>query len=71
MALGPYAGYDPLLVKILEFFRSGVEPVRRDETIEIFTFMQAADVSKKKGGIPVDTEPVLADARKKAGKIKF
>jgi predicted dehydrogenase len=71
MVLGPYAGYDPLLVKILEFFRTGQEPVLREETIEIFTFMQAADVSKQKGGIPVETEKVLAEARKKAGKIKF
>jgi len=71
MALGPYAGYDPLLVRILEFFKTGLEPVRREETIEIFAFMQAADVSKNKGGIPVEMEKVLADARKKAGKISF
>lgn len=71
MTLGQYAGYDPLLVKILEFFKTGQEPVRREETIEIFTFMQAADVSKNKGGIPVETEGVLDDARKKARKIKF
>jgi predicted dehydrogenase len=71
MTLGQYAGYDPLLVKILEFFRTGQEPVRREETIEIFTFMQAADVSKNKGGIPVETEGVLDDARKKTRKIKF
>jgi hypothetical protein len=45
--------------------------VNRKETIEIFTFMQAADVSKEKGGIPVETEKVLADATKKAGKIRF
>jgi len=71
MALGPYAGYDPLLVKILEFFRTGVEPVRREETIEIFAFMQAADISKKKGGAAVDVQKVLAEAGKKAGKISI
>ena len=71
MALGQYAGYDPLLVKILEFFKTGQEPVRREETIEIFTFMQAADVSKNRSSIPVEMDGVLADARKKAGKIKF
>jgi hypothetical protein len=71
MALGPYVGYDPLLVKILEFFKTDQEPVKREETIEIFTFMQAADVSKKKGGISVETEKVLADASKRAGKIRF
>lgn len=71
MALGAYAGYDPLLVKILEFFKTGVEPVRREETLEIFTFMQAADISKQKGGVPVNMEKVLADAKKKAAKISF
>jgi predicted dehydrogenase len=71
ISLGSYAGYDPLLIKILEFFKSGVEPVKREETIEIFAFMQAADVSKQKGGVPVAIERVMADAVKKASKIKF
>ncbi len=71
MSLGTYAGYDPLLIRILEFFKTGVEPVKREETIEIFAFMQAAEVSKMKGGIPVDVEKVMTDARKKAAKISF
>jgi len=71
ISLGSYAGYDPLLINILEFFKSGVEPVKREETIEIFAFMQAADVSKQKGGVPVAIEKVMADAVKKAGRIKF
>ena len=71
MSLGTYAGYDPLLLKILEFFKTGVEPVRREETIEIFAFMQAAEVSKKKGGIPVEVAKVMADAAIKAKKISF
>ncbi len=71
LTLGPYAGYDPLLVKILEFFKTGVEPVKREETLEIFAFMQAADVSKKKGGIPVELEKVIADAMKQAKKISL
>ncbi|HUX94226.1 MAG TPA: Gfo/Idh/MocA family oxidoreductase [Bacteroidales bacterium] len=71
MSLGTYAGYDPLLIRILDFFKTGIEPVKREETIEIFTFMQAADVSKKKGGIPVEVETVRADAEKKAAKIKL
>jgi predicted dehydrogenase len=71
MALGPYAGYDPLLIKILEFFKTGTDPVKREETIEIFAFMQAADISKSKGGAPVEADKVLADAMKQAKKIKF
>jgi hypothetical protein len=71
MSLGTYAGYDPLLVQIIEFFKTGKEPVNREETLEIFAFMAAADVSKKKGGIPVDVAKVRAEAEKKAAKIKF
>ena len=71
MSLGTYAGYDPLLIRILEFFKTGVEPVKREETIEIFAFMQAAEVSKSKGGIPVEVAKVMADAQKKAMKISF
>lgn len=71
LSLGTYAGYDPLLIKILEFFNTGVEPVRREETIEIFAFMQAAEVSKKKGGVPVEIAKVMDDAMKQAKKISF
>lgn len=71
MSLGSYAGYDPLLVKILDFFKTGIEPVRREETLEIFAFMQAAEVSKEKGGVPVDLAKVMAEGIKKASKIKF
>lgn len=71
LTLGPYAGYDPLLIKILDFFKTGVEPVRREETLEIFAFMQAADVSKKKGGVPVEMEKVMEEALKQARKITF
>lgn len=69
--LGPYSGYDPLLVKIIDFFRTGKLPVKAEETIEIFTFMAAADESRLKGGVPVKTVDVLERARKQAGKIKF
>lgn len=67
-ALGDYAGYNPLLVEILKFFRTGTPPVKEEETLEIFAFMAAAEESKFKGGIPVETEKVMEKARKKAGK---
>ncbi|MCX6333536.1 MAG: Gfo/Idh/MocA family oxidoreductase [Bacteroidia bacterium] len=69
--LGKYSGYNPLLLKIVEFFSNGILPVSPEETIEIFAFMAAADESKMKGGIPVETEKLLAKARKQAMKIKF
>jgi predicted dehydrogenase len=50
LTLGPYNGYDPLLVQIISFFKSGIPPVEKAETLEIFAFMEAADKSKKKKG---------------------
>jgi len=47
------AGYEPLLVEIGQFFRTGVSPVPEQETLEILAFMQAANQSHEQGGIPV------------------
>lgn len=52
-AAGTYEGYKCLLKEILEFFRTGNAPVEKEETIEIFTFMKASNMSKEKGGRPV------------------
>ena len=61
---GDYAGYDPLVVEIAKFFRSGKPPVSAETTIEIFAFMEAADESKRQGGKPVTLEQVMEAARK-------
>jgi predicted dehydrogenase len=45
--------YRPLLVRIVKFFQTGVAPVNPEETLEMFAFMQAADLSKAKGGTSV------------------
>jgi hypothetical protein len=45
--------YRPLLVEIVKFFQTGVSPVEPDETLEILAFMEAADLSKSRGGAPV------------------
>lgn len=63
--LGPYAGYEPLLVDIIKYFKTGEVPVTPEETIEIFTFMEAADESKRQGGKSVMLESILARAKKK------
>ena len=47
---GPPVGYEPLVVEICKFFRTGKPPVSAEETLEIFTFMEAADESKRRGG---------------------
>ena len=62
--LGPYAGYEPLLVDIVKYFKTCEVPVTAEETIEIFTFMEAADESKRQGGKNVTLESVLAKAKK-------
>ncbi len=51
--VGSYDGYEPLVVAIMKFFQTGVAPVKPEETIEILAFMEAADESKKQGGIPI------------------
>lgn len=50
---GEFEGYEPLLVEIVKFFKTGVPPVSPEETLEILAFMEAADKSKEKGGRPV------------------
>jgi predicted dehydrogenase len=58
-----YGGYEPLLVEIGRFFRTGKPPVEAKETLEIFAFMEAADESKRRGGQPVTLESVMSRAR--------
>lgn len=45
--------YDGLVPRIAEFFHTGRSPVDVAETLEIFTFMTAAQISKDKGGAEV------------------
>jgi hypothetical protein len=67
--IGPYDGYRPLVVQIVEFFRTGKAPVPPEETIEIYAFMEAADESKRKGGVPVTLESVMQQATKAKRKV--
>ena len=60
---GVPTSYDPLVVAICKFFRTGQSPVSAEETIEMFTFMEAADESKRQGGTPVSMASVLAKAK--------
>jgi len=64
--LGGYAGYNPLLVQIIRFFESGIVPVKAEETLEILAFMEAADLSKKSNGSPVELETVWKLAHERA-----
>jgi hypothetical protein len=62
--------YEGLCRQIGKFFRSGQPPVSAEETLEIFTFMEAADESLRQGGKPVALAEVLAKAKAEAEKLK-
>ncbi|HEV7346982.1 Gfo/Idh/MocA family protein [Telluribacter sp.] len=64
VVLGPYNGYQPLLLDIVKYFETGAVPVTPEETIEIFAFMEAADESKRRNGATVTLESVMTKARK-------
>jgi hypothetical protein len=65
VSLGPYGGYDPLLLEIINYFETGKVPISPEETLEIFAFMAAADESKAQGGRPVNMQEVLKKAQSK------
>lgn len=48
----PPSSYHALLVEIVRFFETNVPPVNPDETLEMFAFMEAADISRRQGGAP-------------------
>ena len=54
------AGYSGLLLAIAEFFHTGRPPVDAAETVELFEFMTAAQLSKERDGAAVP----LAELRK-------
>ena len=64
MPVGAWDGYVPLVAAIMKFFQTGVAPVKPEETLEIFAFMDAADASKQQGGAPVRMSDVLNGALK-------
>ena len=58
-----YFGYKPLLAEILKFIRSGEPPFPPEETVEIFKLMEAAEMSAKRGGVPVTLAEATAAVR--------
>ncbi len=67
---GKYEGYKPLVEEVCKFFKTGKAPVAAEETLEIYTFMSAADASKERGGKPVGMrevyEKALAEVKQRA-----
>jgi predicted dehydrogenase len=67
---GEFGGYEPLLVEIAKFFRTGQVPFSIEQTLEIYAFLEGADESKRQGGVPVTLSSVLAKARQAAAEAK-
>ena len=63
---GGFDGYEPLIVEIIRYFKTGKSPVSAKETLEIFAFMEAADESKRLGGVPVTLASVMEKAQQAA-----
>ena len=60
--VGDYEGYEPLLVEICKFFQTGVAPVDKQEKINIYAFMTAADMSRRQKGASVKLEEAIEAA---------
>ena len=60
--VGDYEGYEPLVREICTFFKTGVAPVDKEETINIFAFMTAADMSRREKGKSVTLAEALEAA---------
>lgn len=69
VAAGGYAGYKVLLDQILNFFKTGVAPVSKEETLEIFAFMKASNMSRDRNGAIVTLDEARREAQKEARKL--
>jgi len=58
------SGYKPLVDEIVRFFKTGDIPVSAEETIEIYAFMSAADISKTQDGAFVSLEELIEKTRR-------
>ncbi|MDR1714558.1 MAG: Gfo/Idh/MocA family oxidoreductase [Prevotella sp.] len=64
-----YKGYGVLLDQILQFFKTKEVPVDPEETIEMFTFMEASNESRRQNGAPVLMESILEKGKLEAERI--
>lgn len=66
---GGYMGYKVLLDKILDYFLTGKAPIAPEETIEIFAFMKASNMSLERGGASVSIEEAMKEGEREAVEI--
>ena len=69
VTVGGYQGYKVLLKQILTFFQTGVAPISKEETIEIFTFMKASNMSKEQNGKIITLKEAYQKGWKDAQKL--
>lgn len=62
----PQKGYVHIVREIVKFFQTGKAPVAPEDTLAVIAFMEAAEISKKRGGGEVYISDVFAAARKAA-----
>jgi len=67
---GKFEGYEPLLVEIAKFFKTGKSPMTVEHTLEIYAFLEAADESLRQDGRAVSIKSVIEKARKEAADRK-
>ena len=58
-----YPGYEPLLREIIKFFKTGIAPIAQEECLEVMAFMEAAEMSAKRGGAPVTISEAIAASK--------
>ncbi|MCG2462084.1 Gfo/Idh/MocA family oxidoreductase [Flavobacteriaceae bacterium F89] len=66
--VGPFEGYNPLLIEIIKFFQTSISPVNEEVTLEICAFMEAADESKRRNGASVVLDEIWSKAKRDAQK---
>lgn len=59
---GGSGGYEPLLVEICKFFKTGKPPVSQEETLNLIAFLEAADESKRQNGATIPIADIVAKA---------
>jgi predicted dehydrogenase len=52
--------YRALLTEIAKFFKTGIAPIDPNESLEILAFMEAADLSKARGGVAVPLTEIMS-----------
>lgn len=67
--VGGNPGYKPLLDAILTFFETDELPVTPEETIELFAFMKASNMSLERGGKYVTIAEAMKKGKKDARKL--